>query len=251
MASISAIRVPVTAIGQWALDKLYPPHCPSCKKSVSAQGHLCGACFQDIHMISAPHCAQCGVPFAVDMGEDALCPDCLDRTSSYVSARSALVYGDVVGGLIKQLKYHDRMQGLERYSQWMMSATQAFVSEVDVVVPVPLHWKRLMTRYYNQAAWLAYGLGKEASIPCQPHVLKRVRHTPPQARLNREERQRNMKRAFIVPTTYKNLIENNRTFVVADAMTTGATIEACAEALKSAGAAHVYAVTLARAVRNI
>jgi len=251
MASISALRVPVTAIGQWALDKLYPPHCPSCKTSVLSQGHLCGTCFQDIHMISTPYCAQCGVPFAVDMGADALCPDCIDRTSSFVLARSALVYGEVVGGLIKQLKYHDRMQGLERYSQWMASATQAFIPEVDIIVPVPLHWRRLMTRYYNQAAWLAYGLGKEASVPCLPHLLKRVRHTPPQARLSREERQRNMKRAFIVPSKYKNLIENKCVLVVDDVMTTGATIEACAEALKYAGAAQVYAITLARAVRNI
>lgn len=251
MTSISAIRIPALAIGQWALDKLYPPHCPACKVPVSAQGHLCGACFQDIHMIAAPHCAQCGIPFAVDMGPEALCPDCLDTKPSYVSARSALVYGEVTGKLIKQLKYHDHMQGLERFANWMASVTQPFVSEVDYIVPVPLHWKRLMTRYYNQAAWLAYGLSQQTGIPCNPQLLKRTRATPPQARMNREERQRNMRRAFAVPAKMKNHIENKCVLIVDDVMTTGATIEACAEALVSAGASKVYGVTLARATRNL
>jgi ComF family protein len=248
MTSITAMRLPIAALSQWALDKLYPPHCPSCKAPVAAQGHLCGTCFNDIHMIAAPQCAQCGVPFAVDMGSEALCPECLDHRPSYITARSALVYGEVVGTLIKQLKYHDQMQGLNRFAQWM---AQVVSKDVDVIVPVPLHWKRLFTRRYNQAAWLAYELSDVMAIPCMPHMLRRVRHTPPQARMNREERQRNMKRAFVVPKKYTSLIEHKRILIVDDVMTTGATIEACAEALKSAGAAEVYAVTLARAVRNL
>ncbi|MBN8544344.1 MAG: ComF family protein [Alphaproteobacteria bacterium] len=248
MASISAIRFPVMALSQWALDKLYPPLCPSCHVEVAAQGHLCGACFQDIHMIAAPLCAQCGVPFAVDMGADALCPDCLDRAASYRTARSALVYGEVVGTLIKQLKYHDQMQGLTRFAQWM---AQVAPEEVDVIIPVPLHWRRLLTRTYNQAAWLAYGLSHETGVACAPHFLKRVRHMLPQARMTRAERQRNMKRAFLVPNRYKSDVEGKRILLVDDVMTTGSTIEACADALKIAGAAEVHAVALARAVRNL
>lgn len=201
-------------------------------------------------MITAPFCAQCGVPFTVNMGPEALCPDCLDHKPSYQTARSALVYGEVTGTLIKQLKYHDRMQGIERFSQWMAQAAQPFLAQTDLIIPVPLHWKRLLARRYNQAAWLAYALSTHTGIPCQPQFLKRVRATPPQARLNREERNRNMRRAFAVADKYKTGVEHKRILIVDDVMTTGATIEACAEALRSAGALEVHAVTLARATRN-
>lgn len=251
MTSVTAIRLPLQALGQWVLDGLYPPHCPSCKTGVAAHGHLCGPCFRDIHMIAAPFCAQCGVPFAVHMGSEALCPDCLDHVRSYKAARSALVYGEVVGILVKQLKYNDQLQGLGRFSQWMAAAVQAQAGEVDVVVPVPLHWRRLLGRYYNQAAWLAYGLADQLQLPCQPQWVRRVRHTPPQARLSREERQRNMKRAFAVPASRHAAVAGKRILLVDDVMTTGATIEACADALKDAGAGDIYAVTLARTVRNL
>lgn len=248
MASITAMRLPIAALSQWALDKLYPPLCPGCHTGVAAHGHLCGTCFQNIHMIAAPFCAQCGVPFTVDMGADALCPDCLNHAASYATARSALVYGEVVGVLVKQLKYHDQMHGLNRFAQWM---AQVAPQEVDIIIPVPLHWRRLLTRTYNQAAWLAYGLSHEMGIACVPQMLKRVRHTLPQARMSRAERQRNMKRAFLVPSRYNHEVEGKRILLVDDVMTTGSTIEACADALKIAGAAEVHAVALARAVRNI
>ena len=115
----------------------------------------------------------------------------------------------------------------------------------------PQKWRRLLTRTYNQAAWLAYGLSLETGVTCVPQFLKRVRHTLPQARMTRAERQRNMKRAFVVPSRYKSDVEGKRILLVDDVMTTGSTIEACADALKIAGAAEVHAVALARAVRNV
>ncbi|MFN8972086.1 MAG: ComF family protein [Alphaproteobacteria bacterium] len=251
MTSLTAMRVPVRAFGQWALDHLYPPRCPSCQMPVAAQGHLCSACFGDLHLIGDPCCAACGIPFTVSMGQGALCPDCLDHPPRFDVARSALVYGEVTGKLIHQLKYHDRMIGLSRYAQWLTRAGQDLLADSEVIIPVPLHWRRLILRRYNQAAWLAYALEQLTGIACAPQLLRRVRPTRSQARMRREERLLNLKHAFAVPKKFLTQIAGKRVLLVDDVMTTGATINACAQTLRNAGAQKIYALTLARTVRHL
>jgi ComF family protein len=251
MTSLTAIPVPLRAFGQWALDHLYPPRCPGCQAPVAAQGHLCSACFGDLHLISDPCCAACGIPFTVPMGEEARCPDCLDHPPSFDAARSALVYGEVTGTLIHQLKYHDRMIGLPRYAHWLARAGQQLLDDSEVIIPVPLHWRRLMLRRYNQAAWLGYALQQTTGIACAPHLLRRVRPTRPQARMRREERLKNLKRAFAVPPKFLSQVAGKKVLLVDDVMTTGATLNACAQTLRAAGAAKIYALTLAHTVRQL
>ena len=251
MTSLTAFAAALPNLGQWALDQLYPPRCPSCAEPVAAQGHLCAPCFRSLHIVSDPCCARCGIPFAVPMETGALCADCLDHPPLYDRARAALVYDEVVGRLVHQLKYHDRMLGLPRYAQWLEQAGSPLLAQSDVILPVPLHWRRLTLRRYNQAAWLAYALAERTGLPCLTGVLRRVRPTDPQARKNREERLRAMKYAFHVQQKNRRILAGKRVLLVDDVMTTGATMSACAAALKEAGAANVSALALARTLRLI
>jgi len=251
MNSLTAFSAALPNLSQWVLDQLYPPRCPSCAEPVAAQGHLCAPCFRGLHLIADPSCARCGIPFAVPMEACALCADCLDHPPLYDRARAALVYDEVVGRLVHHLKYHDRMLGLPRYAQWLEQVGAPLLAQSDCIVPVPLHWRRLMSRRYNQAAWLAYALAGRTGLPCLPGLLRRIRPTDPQARKNRAERLRAIQYAFCVPPRRRAQVAGKRVLLVDDVMTTGATMSACASALKEAGAANVSALALARTVRLV
>ena len=120
----------------------------------------------------------------------------------------------------------------------------------DLLVPVPLHWRRLLSRKFNQSALLAYGIARETGVACAPEMLQRVIYTKPQMRMKREERLKNVKRAFALPAAAHKMLHNKSVVLVDDVVTTGATANACARALKQAGAREVRVLALARTVRE-
>jgi ComF family protein len=244
LMGIYRISQSLRGIGQWALAQLFPAHCPSCGTQVSAQGNLCPTCFSEAHHITAPFCVGCGTPFAVDMGPEAQCVQCLNEPPDFDTARAVMVYNDVSGKLIGRLKYQDRMAGLDYYARAM--ATLGHWHGVDVIVPVPMHWRRLAWRRYNQAAWLAFALADMTAIPCEPGYLIRPQPTKRQTGMKRAERIQNLKHAFHVPVKHLSAMQGRHVMLVDDVITTGATANACAKALKAAGASRVSVVALAR-----
>lgn len=239
--------------GAWVrlvADIAFPPRCPSCRGDVAADGNFCPACYEKLHMIAAPLCAACGIPFVVAMGEDAQCPACLESPPEYTVARAVMVYDAVSAPLVSALKFHDQWASTGRMAQMMVAAGHTLLQGADMLVPVPLHWRRLFTRKFNQSAILAYGIRAHTGIPCRPEMLARIRRTQPQMRLDRATRQRNVARAFAVPQLAQDQIQGKVVVLIDDVITTGATAEACAKALKHAGAQEVRVLALARTVKE-
>lgn len=236
----------VSAMSGWLLDVAFPPSCPACHAQVSAQGNFCSDCFAALKQISMPQCACCGIPFAFDTGADAQCPECLAEVPSFDTARAPLVYDATSAPLIRGLKFHDRYTGLRRAVAMMVAAHGG--RPMDLIVPVPLHWRRLVMRRFNQSALLGFALSRALNVPCLPQGLKRTRYTTPQMRLPRAERLRNVRDAFAVPDAA--IIAGKHVLLVDDVVTTGATVAACAAALKKAGAASVHVLALARTVKE-
>lgn len=241
---------PVVPLAQRALAAAFPPRCPSCDTLVDQQHNFCAPCFQQLQHISAPLCHACGIPFAVPMGEGALCPTCIAEPAGYDHIRAPLVYNEASGPVIRALKFHDRYTGLNRSVQMMRAALGPLIDDVDVVVPVPLHWRRLAQRRYNQSALLAFGVARSIGKLCQPALLKRVQATKPQARLSRAQRLVNAKHAFAATQRNHAALQNKTVLLVDDVVTTGATVDACARALKDAGAARVLVIALARTTKD-
>lgn len=230
------------------LDTLFPPRCHCCGVLVEAQGNLCGTCWAGVEFISAPLCHRCGMPFEIDPGEQGECMPCLQTPPPYASARAVFRYEGESRRLVTGYKYHDHTHATPMFARWLARAGAQMVAECEVVVPVPLHPWRLLWRRYNQSALLAQGLGRLAGKPVLPDGLRRTRHTTPQAGLTREERLRNVQGAFTVNPKRAARLAGKRVLLVDDVLTTGATLNACAEALLSAGAQEVHVLVLARTV---
>ena len=234
--------------GRALLDIAFPPQCPSCQKPVAALHNFCAECFQDLRMIGDPMCGCCGIPFAVAV--EGYCPECLTEPPAFSRARSVMVYDKSSAPLVSSLKFRDQWAGLERSVTMMRAAGTTLLSDADFIVPVPLNWRRLWWRKYNQSALLAYGLSAQSALPCLPHALVRTRPTRPQMRLERAERLKNVKGAFRVADAALPRVQNKHILLVDDVVTTGATVDACAKALLKAGAKQVDVLALARTVKD-
>lgn len=159
-------------------------------------------------------------------------------------------YDDASKKPILALKRADRLDLVLPFARWLERTGKPLIEEADVVVPVPLHWTRLWTRRYNQSALLAKRLAR--GKPLALSALRRVRATPSQGEMvSAKARRRNVRGAFMVEAKYHTLLAGKSVLLIDDVLTTGATVAACARALKRAGAARVFVLTLARVVRPL
>ncbi len=231
--------------GSWALDMLYPPRCPACHQPVEAHGTVCRECFAKLHVISEPHCACCGVPFTMDMGEGALCASCIAHPPVFSTARSVWVYNPVAAQMIKTLKLEDQPAQLASFAAQLKRIAQPLMQHEPVIMPVPMYWQHLMARRYNPPSWLAYKLAEITGRDCDTASLVRVRGGSHQRGLSRTQRLKNLRRAFEVKPSARAKLKGKAILLVDDVITTGATANACASVLKQAGAARVDVITLA------
>lgn len=235
----------------WGLNLLFPPRCIACGAMTDAAHGLCVSCFTSLRLISHPQCDCCGLPFESDpLMEGALCGLCIGEMPLYSKARSAFVYDDTSRSMITQFKYSDRVERARSYGAWLARAGTEAIANSDVIIPVPLHIIRMLHRRYNQAALLAFALSDRIGLDVWPDGLLRVRHTPPQASLDRAARLENVKLAFAINPRYADALAGKRILLIDDVMTTGATIVACTKALLGAQVAQVNVLTLARTVRD-
>lgn len=233
-----------------ALDMIYPPRCPACHHSVSSQGNLCQGCFSKLHVISEPQCGCCGIPFALNVGEETLCAECLAHVPVFDKARSVWVYNHVSARMIKRLKLEDKPEQLERFAAQLLRIAAPLITPDTIIVPVPMHWRNLLGRRYNASAWLAHAVASRSDVPCDAALLVRTKRSRHQRGLGRTARLHNIRRAFHVPEPARARIQGKTILLVDDVITTGATAGACARALKDAGAARVNVVTLAHTVKE-
>ena len=179
---------------------------------------------------------------------DNLCAACLTRPPAFDSARAIFVYDEKSRGAILALKHADRLDLVPGFAHWLKRTGQALLDGSDMVVPVPLHAFRLWRRRYNQSAELARRLARERQLVYAPSALVRARATASQGVMaSAKARRRNVLGAFEVPKPAT--VAGKRVLLLDDVLTTGATAEACARALKRAGAARVDVLVLARVVK--
>lgn len=213
------------------------------------EGALSPSEFAQLSFISDPVCNTCGQPQEVDLGEEAVCAACLAKPPKWDAARSALVYDEASRRIVLDLKRSGRRDGLAIMSNWMVQAARPLLEGADMVMPVPLHYRRLASRGFNQSGWLAAGLARRAGLPLRVDILRRVKPTPSQGGLSPRARKRNVSGAFAIRKGKARAVEGRQILLVDDVLTTGATLEACIRPLLKAGAAGVDVVTLARVVR--
>ncbi len=230
---------------QNCLHFIFPPLCPLCKDVVDGENTLCPTCWPHIEFIADPCCDQCGLPLATaSLHEKEKCISCLQHHFSFTQNRSAILYTQTSKKMILDLKHGHKLSIAPLLAQWMVRSGHKLIEKSDILIPVPLHWTRLLKRGFNQAAVLTQHIGKKTNTPYLLNTLKRVKRTPSQDGLSASARQKNVHHAFIVPNPQD--IRGKSLLLIDDVMTTGSTLEACAKVLIQSGAKCVRTLTVGR-----
>ncbi len=240
----------VSGLVGMVVDTILPPRCVVSGQEVERQGMLAPEIWTTLDFIAAPFCTICGFPFDFEVDADSQCASCLANPPPYESARAALKYGESSRSLILGFKHADKTYAVKAFLPWMKRAGAEMLKEADMLVPVPLHFWRLVSRRYNQAAIIAHALGAETKNPVVADLLRRTRSTPSQGHLNAKQRFCNVRRAFAVNKKHAETVKDKTIVIIDDVYTTGATVRECAKVLMKAGAKKVHVLTLARVVRE-
>lgn len=227
----------VSRAGQSLLDLIYPPRCPGCGRMGVV---FCDRCRARVELIVPPVCRRCGCA----LPQDGLCDRCRALPSNLDGILALAVFADPLRQAIHALKYENNTTLAAPLGSMMVELWQrGSVPQADLILPVPLHTRRQAERGYNQSRLLARVLGRGVGVPVDEYILTRQRPTLPQVGLDVVERQQNVEGAFAC----RGDVRGKTLVVVDDVCTTGATLEACAAALRAGGAAGVWGFTLARA----
>ncbi len=232
------------------INFIYPPVCPVCNDFVDVHGMLCGKCWGRFNWISNPKCFKCGYPFPadIDLGAKPLCPHCAAGECDLDFVRSACVYDDVSKNIMLPFKHASALKYQTLMSKAMINCLADLNLDVDVVLPVPLAYKRLFKRGYNQATLLARPIAKyyDAVLDVDS-VSRKYRHD--MGHKNAKQRRENVRGVFDVKK-FEN-IRGKKILLVDDVMTSGATFYELNRILRKAGASAVYAVSFCRVVHAI
>ena len=229
------------------LDMLYPRSCMGCGgRSPETFRYICWDCWSDAARVEPPFCGCCGDPVAGTIEHDYICYACSAEKPAFDGARSAARYDGVVGEALRQLKYEKALWLASDLVELLISCMRAEYGEksFDCVVPVPLYHVRRRERGYNQSAVLAAELARRIGCRKSARLLRRIRPTSTQTNLTAAQRLSNVQSAFQHGS--RKRLAGRRVLLVDDVMTTGATVNACAKALKKGGAESVHVLTVAR-----
>ncbi len=229
--------------GRAALGIVYPPQCIACNSATGEPHALCSTCWAGIPFISEPVCARLGTPFAHDFGPGMLSPAAIADPPRFDSARAVAIHEGGAKEMVARLKYGERLDLARAMARMMVQAGGPLLATTDVLVPVPMHRGRLWQRRYNQAALLANEIGLLAGKPVLLETLRRVKRTPPQVGLARNERRSNLAGALHIKPADRAAIAGRHCLVIDDVRTTGSTLNACAHILRQAGAARIDVLT--------
>lgn len=241
----TAGRAWLAAAGRAAADFVVPPVCLGCHRPLAAHDTLCPDCWRDIDFIRPPLCDRLGIPMPFDAGGPMISAAAAADPPVYDRARAVARYDGMMRKLVHDLKFRDQHQARRLLGRWLMDAGRDLVAEAEVIVPVPLSRWRLVWRRFNQSAVLGHEVARLSGVPCRPMALIRTRRTRPQPGLSRQERRSNVRGAFAVPRLHAAEIAGRAVLLIDDVVTTGATVAACAETLKAAGARRIDVLALA------
>lgn len=229
-----------------AIDTLLPPRCAVSGEIVAEQGMTAPHIWRDLDFIATPFCPTCGVPFDYDVEEKTICAACITAPPPYTTARAALIYNDHSRKLILGFKYSDKLYAVKSFTPWLERVGAEALSQADALIPVPLHYWRMVRRRYNQAAIIADDLGDTVGLPVVKQALIRTKATKAQGYLNPDERLKNIRGAFAIHPKYKEQIQGKTLIIIDDVYTTGVTVKECARILLKAGAKEIHVLAVAR-----
>ena len=232
------------------IDVIFPPACLLCGEEIQQSGLLCAGCFAHLVSVGQPFCVRCALPqsSAECLNAERECLECVQHPPPWHAARSAFVYEKTARDLLLRLKYADCPEYASFAGRYMWQAGEDVLRQGALVIPVPVHKKRLMERRYNQAALLAWAVARCAKLRCLPDGLERRRVTGRLAGFTKTERQQEMEGAITVRSAYMSDMAGRDVVLVDDLLTTGATASACTKALLQAGVRSVFLLVAARVV---
>ncbi len=229
------------------LDFLLPPTCPICHQKGLEVG-VCFKCFSKLEFIGRQKCSVCGRPLDAVVPGMAVCGSCLKDKPYFHQAEAVFKYNDISKKLILPFKHGDHIDLKNLLVKWMSVNSAQLIERNNILIPVPLHWSRLLKRKYNQSALLAKTLAQKHNKIYNPFVLIRIKRTKSQGHLSLKERKKNVKNVFSVKNP--ECIKGQSVLLIDDVYTTGATINECAKVLLKAGAKNVDVLTFARVVKD-
>ena len=231
-------------------DLIFPPQCIECGLLLQDTRDIpfCASCFSEITFVHPPLCTSCGLPFQSQVEDNHLCSDCIASPPFFSAARAVGLYDKILLEAIHRFKYNRHILSGRALGKLMASYCYPLFewSQNDLIIPVPLHPKRLRHRGFNQAVILGREIAVRFRLKLKVDTLRRCVHTLPQFDLGRNERGPNVKGAFEVRKPQE--IEGRRIILIDDVYTTGSTVKECARTLLQAGAEEVAVLTLARAL---
>ena len=240
MASIAPL---VRACARSALDFALPPRCAGCGTIVADVHSFCPDCWRAVEFLGEGGCGCCGLPLQAT--EQTMCARCLAAPPRIARTRAAVAYDELSRSLAIRLKYGRKVAVARTMAHYMAPLVRA--EGASLLVPVPLHRSRLWSRGFNQSALVARELSRRLKIPADAMVLRRIRRTPPLKGMSPLQRRKTVAGAFRVRN--KDAVAGKTIILIDDVLTTGSTAEACARALKRAGAERVELVSWARVVK--
>ncbi len=228
--------------GETAVKLVYPPCCPICDAVLPLRGGLiCSACEKKLPWVTEPACMKCGKPLAREEAE--YCADCAKIRHLFDCGRGAFAYTGELRKSIYRMKAQNRRDYLDFYADSMVRAGKRYLAlwKPEVIVPIPMHWRKKLRRGYNQSELLAVRISLLTGIPCERHLLRCVRYTGQQKELGAEERRKNLKGSFALR---QGAAVPSRVLLADDVYTTGSTIDEASRVLRGAGVQQIFFLVL-------
>src|ERR1700746_4005264 len=211
--ALTACRGAWSHAAKLALDIALPTLCVSCREPVDGEG-VCAECWGRLSFIEPPYCPRLGIPFVYDPGPEMLSMEAIASPPAYQRARAAVRYDEVARTLVHALKYHDRTDLAPAMGRWMARAGRELLDGADMLIPVPLHWRRAWGRRFNQSGALACAIERQSGVRLRGDLLRRVRATEQQVGLSRAQRASNVQGAFQLTAEAKSQVQGRRVVVI-------------------------------------
>jgi ComF family protein len=235
-----SLATPFSMVLNFAL----PRRCAGCGCILRGDASFCTSCWQELRFFTGLGCRLCNTPMA---NEEQICGPCMARPPQHDGVAAAVRYGNISSDIAIRLK-HGRRVGLAKVMAQAMA--RHVVCKNSVLVPVPLHRRRIWNRGFNQSALIARHLSGMTGVQFEIGILERIKHTPKLGSLGPRDREKALQGAIKVPRSKRLTVRDRDIYLVDDVYTSGATANACAKALKRAGAQKVKIICWARALKD-